>query len=283
VRRVRRFIVVVWEAYNRFNRHDGSALAGYVAFSGLLSIFPFLIFATSLIGILLQSEEPEGIIEALFEIAPPHVAQTLEPAITDVLTRRSSGLLTLSALFAIYVASNAVDAIRLAFDRAYAVEPDAFVICRIRAIGFVFAGAIVAAFLGLSILFSPLLIRLTARFTHLQLPWLTPYLSYGFGLLVFVGFAYVMHHYLPGRRMGGTRIWPGVMLTGLLWIIAAGGFSIYLSYTPTYAVTYGTLAGVIITLMFFYITGMVIIYGAEFNAVLNEMEPQSSPGRAVPP
>ena len=51
----------------------------------------------------------------------------------------------------------------------------------------------------------------------------------------------------------------------------ASAFSIYLSFTPSYTVIYGTLAGVIITLMFFYLTGLTIIFGAEVNAALNQL------------
>ena len=61
-------------------------------------------------------------------------------------------------------------------------------------------------------------------------------------------------------------------MTTVLWVAFATAFSIYLSYTPSYTVTYGTLAGVIITLMFFYLTGATIIYGAEVNAALNRLE-----------
>jgi membrane protein len=60
-------------------------------------------------------------------------------------------------------------------------------------------------------------------------------------------------------------------VTTVLWVAFASAFSIYLSYTPTYTVTYGTLAGVIITLMFFYLTGATIIFGAEVNAALNQL------------
>ena len=92
-------------------------------------------------------------------------------------------------------------------------------------------------------------------------------------MLVFIGFLLIMHRVLPGRRVKGSRLWPGVLVTTILWVTAASGFSIYLSFTPTYTVTYGTLAGVIITLMFFYLTGATIIFGAEVNAALNQMGP----------
>ena len=89
--------------------------------------------------------------------------------------------------------------------------------------------------------------------------------------LVFIGFLLVMHRVLPGRHVKSSRLWPGVIVTTVLWVAAASVFSIYLSYTPSYTVTYGTLAGVIITLMFFYLTGLTIIFGAEVNAALNQI------------
>ena len=103
-------------------------MAGFIAFSGLLSIFPFLIFAATLTGILVGRDRSDTIIEALFEIAPEHVAQTLAPVVEEVLGKQSGEVLTLSALFAIWVASSAVEAFRIAFDRAYAVpDPRGFI------------------------------------------------------------------------------------------------------------------------------------------------------------
>ena len=269
---IRRAVRVLWIAFDRFNRNDGSPMAGYIAFSGLLSLFPFLIFATTLIGILVGSDQSDSIIEALFEIAPPNVAETLTPVVKEVLNKQSGEVLTLSALFAIWVASNAVEAFRIAFDRAYAVpDPRGFFQNRALAIGLVFLGAVVAALLGVSILFSPLILRFIQHVLLVPVPTLTSYLTNIFGVLVFIAFLLIMHRMLPGRRLKTSRLWPGVLVTTLLWVGFASAFSIYLSFTPTYTVTYGTLAGVIITLMFFYLTGATIIYGAEVNAALNQL------------
>lgn len=260
---------------NRFQNNDGAAMAGYIAFSGLLSIFPFLIFAATLTGILVGESRSEGIIDALFQIAPEHVALTLEPVVEEVLNKQSSEVLTLSALFAVWVASNAVEAFRIAFDRAYGIiDPRHFVMNRAMAIGIVLLGAVVAALLGVSILLSPIIMRVLSERANMAIPSLAGYVTYGFGIMVFVGFVSLMHRWLPGRRHApGTLIWPGVIISALIWLIAAGGFTIYLSFTPTYTVTYGTLAGVIITLMFFYLTGATIIFGAELNAELNKLAP----------
>jgi membrane protein len=272
VRKLKLVLRVIWAAYDRFERNDGWSMAGYIAFSGLLSIFPFLIFAATLTGILFGGEQSESIIEALFEIAPEHVAQTLEPVVVEVLNKQSNEILTLSLLFAIWVASSAVEAFRIAFDRAYAVpDPRSFIENRAMAILFVFLGALVAALLGVSILFSPLILHFLETALHVRVPPAASTITYGFGVLVFIGFLLVMHRMLPGRRLKTARLWPGVLVTTLLWVGFALGFTLYLSYTPSYTVTYGTLAGVIITLMFFYFTGVAIIFGAEINAAMNRI------------
>ncbi|TPE49435.1 YihY/virulence factor BrkB family protein [Amaricoccus solimangrovi] len=266
--------MVLWNTLNRFQSNDGSAMAGYIAFSGLLSIFPFMIFAATLTGILVGESRSEKVIDALFQIAPQHVALTLEPVVEEVLGKQSSEVLTLSALFAVWVASNAVEAFRIAFDRAYGIiDPRHFIVNRAMALGIVLLGAVVAALLGISILLSPLILRLLSEYAHVRVPSFAGYVTYGFGIGVFVGFLTLMHRWLPGRHLPGTVVWPGVIVSTLIWLAAAGGFTLYLSFTPTYTVTYGTLAGVIITLMFFYLTGATIIFGAELNAELNKLAP----------
>lgn len=273
---VRRWFRVFWVAVDRFNRNDGSAMAGYIAFSCLLSLFPFLIFAATLTGMLVGAERSDSIIEAIFDIAPEHVARTLAPVAEEVLSKQSNEILTLSALFAIWVASSAVEAFRIAFDRAYAVpDPRGIVHNRALAIALVFVGAGVAALLGVSILFSPLILRFVDSVLMIPVPPVAGLITYAFGVLVFIGFLLIMHRVLPGRHMRSSRLWPGVLVTTLLWVMMASGFSIYLSFTPTYSVTYGALAGVMITLMFFYLSGATIIYGAEVNAALNHFSEQN--------
>ncbi|MEM7685014.1 MAG: YhjD/YihY/BrkB family envelope integrity protein, partial [Pseudomonadota bacterium] len=89
----------------------------------------------------------------------------------------------------------------------------------------------------------------------------------GAGLLY--GTIWLMHRVLPDRSMKGMVLWPGVLVSMVIWVLAATALSIYLAYSPTYAVTYGALAGVIVTLLFFYLTGTAIILGAQVNAVVN--------------
>jgi len=256
-------------AYVRFNKDDGIAMAGYIAFSSLLAIFPFLIFSAALVGFLVGAEQNEEAVNVLFRVAPEHIAQTLEPVLHEVLVDRGQGVLTLSILAAIFLASNAVDAFRVAFDRAYNVpKPRGFLLRRLISLAFVFLGALVAVIMAVSIIFTPLLFQLAERWLDMSLPASMGVLVFILGIAVFLLFLVALHRILPSRAMKGRRIWPGVMVSLILWLSGAVAFSIYLSLVPTYAVTYGALTGVMVLAMFFYLTGVAIIFGAEVNAVL---------------
>lgn len=267
---IKRSYKIAKNAYFAFENDDGFAMAGYIAFSGMLAIFPFLIFAVGLTGLLIGPEQSEAAVDSLFVYAPNHVAQTLEPVLREVLQARGQAFITFSILITIWVASNIFESIRVAFDRAYDVRKKRhYVVRRLIAIAFVFVGAIVAVVLGISIIFMPIVLSYPYDLIGYEITNGAAILSFILGLLTFVIFLLLMHRFLPARDLKNRRIWPGVLVSVVLWVTIALGFSLYLSYAPSYAITYGTLTGVIVTLLFFYLTGVSIIFGAEVNAEIN--------------
>ncbi|MFV0473772.1 MAG: YihY/virulence factor BrkB family protein [Pikeienuella sp.] len=258
-----------WRAYDRFERHDGLAMAGYVAYSAFLSLFPFMIFFFSLAGLLLGPEDSRAAFDALFELAPEHVAKTLQPVLDEVLGQRRGGLVTISAVGGVWVASNAIEAVRIAFDRAYeSSRPRNFFRRRLIALAFVLIGALVFILLGLLIIFAPLAFRLAREHLGVEAPIGVDYLRYGLGLVTYAGFLFLVNRVLPSRSPKARDIWPGVLVTSALWVAGASAFSIYLAFAPSYTLTYGAFAGVIVTLLFFYLSSAVLIFGAEVNAAL---------------
>jgi len=258
------------ESLRRFVEDDGAAMAGYIAFSSLLAIFPFLIFATSLAGLAFGRTHGREAIDALFRLAPEHIARTLEPVLQEVLQGRGDSYVTVSIVLAIWLASNAFESFRLAFDRAYGgAGRRKYIARRLRALGFVMLGALVAAVLGFSVIFVPIAMRYAAVWSELRISTQALSFSFALGVVVFYAFLTLMHRYLPSHPMKGLRLWPGVLVTVVLWVAGALVFSYYLTLTPTYAITYGTLSGVIVTLIFFYLSGVAVIFGAEVNAALN--------------
>jgi membrane protein len=101
---------------------------------------------------------------------------------------------------------------------------------------------------------------------------------YLLAVLLLLGALLLLHRWLPNTKQAFALVLPGVCVTTLLWLIGASAFSWYIGYLADYAAFYGSLGGVAITLMFFYISAILFIFGAEINAVWRERS-----GRGRPP
>lgn len=263
-----------------FVRDDGAALAGYMAYTALLAIFPFLIFATSLIGEVIGEEGIAPTMTFLFEAIPYHVARTIEPALREAVAGRGSGVAGFSAIAAIYVASNGFEALRVALDRAYDTQSvRSFWLSRLVSVTFTLGGVFAFGLLVVSIILGPILMSFAREwFDYDGSLGVWHKARYGIGIAVLILFLMAIHRHLPGRRPS-VPLLPGVLVTTVLWIAMASLFSVYFSYVPSYTITYGTLAGVIASLLFFYLSGAIFIFGAEINAALDP-QPRRTDGEA---
>jgi len=288
----RLIIRAVWpflrEAWWRFQDDQGTVLSGYLAYSAMLALMPFLIFATALTGFFVGPEGSQEALDILFDAVPEHVARTLEPVLLEVIGQRRGGILTLSALGAVWAASNGIEALRVGLDHAYDVDDSRHVaLSRAVAILVVLSGFLIFVTLGILIVLAPLALRLFEVWMGVPTPQEITYLRYAIAIVILWITLWGMHRFLPSRRMSGFMLWPGILASILIWVMMATAFSIYLSYTPFYSVTYGTLAGVMMTLLFFYLTGIALIFGAQVNATVNSarlagaQEPEHG-GQAAP-
>ncbi len=129
MRLIRYVYLVVMEAFYTFLADDGWAIASHIALSTLMALFPFLIVLTSLAGFFGSKELADRRRGLLLQIWPQQVADALSGEIHDVLTTTRGGILTVGAVLAVYFASNGVEALRVALNRAYSVvEPRALVL-----------------------------------------------------------------------------------------------------------------------------------------------------------
>ena len=271
LRRLPQPLRVTYRAVDRLINHDGLEIAGYLAFTAFTALFPFMILLASVAGFLGSPEAATDVIGLMFRFMPDDVAETLAPAVAEVMTQRRGGLLTFGLVVTLWTASNGVEGLRLSLSRAYDVqEMRSLWFRRLQSILFVVVGAFVVFFMSLSILLGPIVWQIAERFFYLgdaeQLIWIIARYTFA-GSLLFCGLL-ALHYWLPRNDLPFHAVLPGIFLTLVLWLLGATGFSIYLGTIGDYTVTYGSLAGVVITLFFFYITALLFIFGAEFNAVL---------------
>ncbi len=263
---VRAAWAVVSDAYGHFNADDGWAMASHVALSALMALFPFLIFVAAFAGSIGEAGLADRVAELVFTVWPAAVAQPIAAEVHRVLGPSHGNLLTVSAVVAAYLASNGVEAARTALNRAYRVfDRRSIFVRRGQSFVLVLAGTVVFLVLagfGVLVAAVPALQPFASLVTTLG--------AFITGFIVVVGLI-VAHLWLPAGRPVWWQLWPGILLTLVLWVVSGWIFAIYLKSFANYAATYAGLAGVVTAIFFLYVVAVLMIFGAEFNAALSRL------------
>lgn len=274
---VRRTVLGVW--------NDGFMHAGNLAYLALTTLFPFFIVAAALAR--LFGRGPDGLRAAdeFLRTVPPGVREVLRQPIVDVLAARSGALLWLGALVGLWTTASFIETLRDILRRAYGTSASRpFWEYRLAAAGMII-GAVVLTFLAFSlqvvlIAAEQFLWRLVPFATGLQ-QWIS--LSKIAPALVLFGTLYMLFYALTPSRYRYTSCpkWPGALFTAGWWVAVTQALPAALTLLGGYSLTYGSLAGVMITLIFFYLVGLGVVVGAQLNAALAEvpLEPAGNMGQ----
>jgi membrane protein len=272
VHAVRHSFHILLDAFYRFNRDDGWAIASHIALSILMSVFPFLIVVTAIAGFIGSVDLANEVARLLFAAWPQEVAAPLATEIHHVLTTSHSGLVTVGAVFAVYFSSSGVESLRIGLNRAYGLrERRSFWVLRLESIGFVLLSAIALLVLAFFVVLGPLIFKAAAGY----MPWLTPLEShfdlarFGVSGSVLAVALIILHMWLPAGRRGFGTVWPGILATLLLWLICGFTFGRYIAdFAYTYVHYYAGLASAMIALVFLYYSAWIFVYGGELNAAI---------------
>ncbi len=281
-------LALIWKAFDGMSTRNGFEIAGYIAFTIMLSLFPFMIFLVSVAGFFGDTRSGENFLNTLSLFAPPDVIKTLQPAIQEVIQNRSGGLLTIGLALSMYSASSAVSALRLALDLAYGVdETRSFWWRKTQDFLVVLVGSIVVMLTSVTVILGPWVWNLLATFTLVdasdQSLWHLA--RYSFATILLAAAVVGLHRVLPNSRLTVRQILPGALTTTIVWIVAASVLTFYFGRFNNYTATYGSLGGVIITLLFFYVSAIIFIFGGEMNATLLSLaaKPAPAPNQELPP
>lgn len=265
------FYRVMVDAVGHFIDDDGFAMASHVALSTLLAIFPFLIFIAAFTGYLGLNNMADRIAGILFDAWPEQVAGPVASEIRRVLTRPRGDVLTFGVVAAIWFASNGVEALRTALNRAYRVREDRFFLFRrIQAVAIVLLGTAVLIVFAFLIVLAPLFWAAAIRW----MPWLADFSTslnlsrYAIASVLTASGLVVAHAILPAGKRRVVDLLPGVAATLVLWIVSGAAFGAYLAGFANYVSTYAGLAGVMTALIFLYLVSLVFIFGGELNAAI---------------
>ena len=255
----------------RMDDADVFGLAAQLAYFFLLSLFPFLLFLITLLGYL--PIDVEVVMEFISVYAPGEISQLLESNLNNLVQSQRGSLLSISIIGTLWSASNGVNAITKAFNRAYNVTEDrSFLIARLIAMVMTIAmvGVIAMAFLlpifgemiGLYI-FS--FLGLSEEFIQF---WNTS--RWIISSLVFLVVLLSLYLLMPNVRIYVKDAIFGAIFATVGWQLVSLGFSYYVQTISDYSATYGSLGAVIILMIWFYISGIIIITGGVINAMIAE-------------
>ncbi len=261
------------DAFYTFLADDGWAIASHIALSTLMALFPFLIVLTSLAGFFGSKELADQAAGLFLQTWPDQVADALSTQIHQVLTTTRGDALTIGAAFAVYFASNGVEALRVALNRAYAiVEPRAWYWLRLESIGYTLVAAFTSLAMAFLIVLGPLMLEAARRHIPLIVETNEQFLNvarYGITTLALIVALLILHAWLPAGRRSLSQILPGIVFTFVASLISGIVFGQYLArFANNYVTMYAGLASVVIALVFLYFIAAIFVYGGELNAAI---------------
>lgn len=263
---------IAWDAVEQFLEDDGWAISSHIALNGLMSLFPFLIAVTALAGFLGARAYADEVTRLVLEAWPEVVAAPIAREVHTVLTGYRTDLVTVGLVLSVYFASNGVEALRTAMNRAYEVrESRWWYVCRLESIAYVVVGAVALLAVAVLVVLGPLLWAAMVRFVPQLEPlgWIVLFIRAAAASLVIIIALTLLHLFLPAGRRRFRDVWPGILVTLVLWLAGGTLFGAYLaSFSQAYVKTYAGLASGMIALVFLYYSAAIFVFGSELNAAI---------------
>ena len=265
----------VLKAIYRLYEHSGFSLAGAVAYSFIISLFPFCIFLAGLAGLIGTPELAKDAVTHLFDILPRDVASVLAPQVVSIMSNTRIDLLTVGGGIALFFATSAIETMRAALNSAYREhETLMYPLVLMRSMLIVLISALSMLVLTWAIIVGP---GIAAKF---EPSWLKSLLD---STWMAFGFRYLLAGAVIGTQLLALHLWlaaghrsvrdvlPGVALSTFLWVAVAGLYSYYLEFSD-YSRFYAGLSQLMVAMIFFQVTAVIIILGAELNRGLIELK-----------
>ncbi len=253
---------------------DGFIHAGNLAYLALMTLFPFFIVAAAVLSIFGQSAETQRAVASFLHVLPPNVSDLLRKPITDVIAARTGSLLWFGGLVGLWTVGSFVETIREIFRRAYGTKSSQ-AMWRAR-IGLSLA-IVASVLLALISFLVQGVLTAAEQFIYRLLPFAQDAAGWiGLsrmipGVVMFGALFMLFYCVTPSKyRYTESRKWPGALFTTVWWVSMTALLPLVLAQLGGYDLTYGSLAGVVVMLLFFYIIGLGLVFGAHLNAALAE-------------
>ncbi|MCG7312591.1 YihY/virulence factor BrkB family protein [Priestia flexa] len=249
---------------------NATGLAAEQAYYYMLSLFPMLILLLSIIPYL--SLDANDAIKVLETAMPAETADIFKENVVQFINNPNGGLLTIGILGTIWSASNGMNAFMRAMNEAYNVkETRSFI--KVRGLSILLTiGLILTLVIALILpVFGGVILKAlvswglpTSFGTFLSvLRWIV-------AITIMIAVLSMLYRLAPNKKFPFAHVWPGAVAATLLWQLTSLGFSFYVSNFGNYSATYGSLGGVIVLMLWLFLTGLILVIGGEINAIYHQ-------------
>ncbi len=262
------FINYIKDLLAEFKKDNVPILAAAQAYYYLLSIFPLLIVCFAIIPYF--KIEPNDAIDFMNKTLPSEMASIFEENIISLIQTPKGGLLTFGIIAALWSASGGINAFIKAVNEAYEIdETRSFIHVRLLALTLTIGMIISLVVAILLLVFGNVILGFIKSFLGISgsLVVLLQIARWTISILVITGLLILLYRFAPNKKLPLKHIMPGALTTSILWLLISLGFSLYASNFGSYSVTYGSLGGIIVLMIWFFLTGLTLMIGAEINII----------------
>jgi len=265
-----RLFSILKAVQGRMRDHNIPIIAGSLSYYAFLAVFPAAIAAISIYGLVLDPTELTAQIKDLTSALPASSAGFISEQLTAIVGSSGSGLgfaATVSIIGALWSASAGTKALMTGIDIAYATPADRpFIVQRAMALGITVALIVFVAVAASAVTFLPDLLDAVGA------EGLIGFVEYGRWPIMFViailglGVLFKVAPYRPASKSPWISV--GAITVAVLWVGATAGLTVYSRYVGKLGAAYGTLSGAIVLMLWFFVSGIIVLFGAELNAEL---------------
>ncbi|RKD21557.1 membrane protein [Caminicella sporogenes DSM 14501] len=262
------FLFFILQIKNRFKSHNISAFSAQIAYFFLLSFFPFLIFLIAVLSYF--SVSFDGAIDILAKVVPNEVTILIKDYVRALMPTRSINVLSVSFFATIWAASRGVDAFIVSLNNSYEIkEGRNFLFKKLLAM-------IYTILVALSICLALVIPNMGMDF----LLWVSKYIEityyfikvwYYIRWIIIISILILvlgsLYYIAPNKKMKLIEIIPGTLFATFGWIIISIGFSFFVNNFKNFTIVYGSLAAVIVLMIWLYLSAIILMLGGEINSI----------------
>ena len=258
-------------------------LASEMAYNAMLALFPAILAVLTAIGLFLPLKITfQTLASQVSEVVPEEALGLVEGFASAISGTRNPGLFSFSFIFAIWASSGALTAAMNALDQIHQIPREqARPFWRARLVAlWLTIGSLLLLLLAVALFFlSDVVVRNIADKSGIfetNLLHLWQWLTLPLVLVIMSTLFAFIYRFGPSHWTRGQPIMPGAVLAAVFWAILSGGFRIYLRHFGSYNQIYGVVGGVIILLLWLYMSSLVLLIGEQLNVSVGKSMKQSA-------